>query len=109
MANRFKIRPFLDGSIITQDEILRRWPYVIFLVCLGILLIANNYVSEKIIRETNAVRRDLKGLETEHLETLSEYLRKSRQSEIAKRLEPTGVKESLVPPKRIFIPKRGKR
>ena len=103
MANRFKIRPFLDGSIITQDEILRRWPYVIFLVCLGILLIANNYVSEKIIRETNRVNRELRELRTEHLATLSEYLTKSQQSEIAKKLESIGIKESRVPPTRIRV------
>jgi hypothetical protein len=105
MATRFKIRHILDGSIITQDKILQRWPYVIFLVCLSILLIANNYVSEKIIRETNIISRELKELQTEHLETLSEFLRKSQQSEIAKKLEPIGVKESVVPPKRIVVRK----
>jgi hypothetical protein len=105
MPNKFKIRHILDGSIITQDKILQRWPYVIFLVCLAILLIANNYVSEKIIRETNSVKRELKELQTEHLATLSEYLRKNQQSEIAKRLEETGIKESVVPPKRIIIKK----
>jgi len=105
MANKFKIRHILDGSIITQDKILQHWGYVIFLACLSILLIANNYVSEKIIRETNSVKRELKELQTEHLATLSEYLRKSQQSEIAKRLEPTGIKESVVPPKRIVVRK----
>ena len=103
--NKFKIRHILDGSIITQDKILQRWPFVIFLVCLSILLIANNYVSEKIIRETNSIKRELKELQTEHLATLSEYLRKSQQSEIAKKLETIGIKESVVPPKRIVIRK----
>jgi len=103
--NKFKIRHILDGSIITQDKILQRWPFVIFLVCLSILLIANNYVSEKIIRETNGIKRELKELQTEHLATLSEYLRKSQQSEIAKKLETIGIKESVVPPKRIVIRK----
>ncbi|MDR1951248.1 MAG: hypothetical protein LBP96_03355 [Bacteroidales bacterium] len=105
MANKFKIRHILDGSIITQDKILRHWHYVIFLVCLAILLIANNYISEKIIRETSVVKRELKELQTEHLATLSEYLRKSHQSEIAKRLDSIGIKESVVPPKKIFIKK----
>jgi len=105
MANKFKIRHILDGSIITHDKMLQRWPYLIFLVCLSILLIANNYVSEKIIRETSAVKQDLKELQTEHLATLSEYLRKTQQSEIAKRLDSIGVKESVVPPKKIFIRK----
>jgi hypothetical protein len=103
MANKFKIRHVLDGSIITQDKILQRWPYVIFLVCLSILLIANNYVSEKIIRETNTIKKELQELQTEHLATLSEYLRKSQQSEIAKRMESVGIKESVVPPKRIKV------
>jgi len=105
MANKFKIRHILDGSIITQDKMLQRWPYLIFLVCLALLLIANNYVSEKIIRETNAVKQELKELQTEHLATLSEYLKKTQQSEIAKRLDSIGVKESVVPPKKIFIRK----
>ena len=105
MANKFKIRHIFDGSIITQDKILQRWPYVLFMVGLAILLIANNYISEKIIRETNRVKRELKELQTEHLATLSEYIKKNRQSEIAKRLDPVGIKESVVPPKRISIRK----
>ncbi|MDR0437014.1 MAG: hypothetical protein LBH22_01790 [Bacteroidales bacterium] len=107
MGNEFKIRHILDGSIITQDKVLQRWPYVIFLVCLAILLIANNYVSEKIVRETNALNRELKELQTEHLATLSEYLRKSQQTEIERKLEPVGIKPSTVPPKRIKV--KGKR
>ncbi len=103
MATKFKIRHILDGSIMTQDKILQQWPFVLFLVGLAIMLIANNYVSEKIIRETNTVKRELKELQTEHLATLSEYLKKSQQSEIAKRLDTIGVKESVVPPKKIFI------
>jgi len=103
MANKFKIRHILDGSIITQDKILQRWPYVIFLVCLAILLIANNYVSEKIIRETNRVSRELKELQTEHLATLSEYMRKNQQTEIEKQLESIGIRPSTVPPKRIRV------
>jgi hypothetical protein len=105
MAKKFKIRHILDGTFITQDKILRRWPYMISLVGLAILLIANNYVSEKIVRETNSVRRELKEFQTEYLVTLSEYLRKSQQSELAKRLDNLGIKESVVPPKRIFIRK----
>ena len=103
MTKKSHIRRIFDGSIITQDKVLQRWPYVLFLVCLAFLLIANNYVSEKIIRETNSMKRELKELQTEHLATLSEYLRKSQQSEIAKRLDTLGVKESIVPPKRISV------
>jgi hypothetical protein len=106
MANKFKIRHILDGSIITQDKILRHWHYAIFLVCLAILLIANNYASEKIIRQTNTVKNELKELQTEHLATLSELLKKSQQSEIAKKLEVVGIKESVVPPKRIIVPRK---
>jgi hypothetical protein len=106
MAKKFKIRHILDGSIITQDNILKRWPYVIFLVGLAILLIANNYASEKIIRQTNTIKKELKELQTEHLATLSEFLKKSQQSEIAKKLEVVGIKESVVPPKRIVVPKK---
>ncbi|MCL2027368.1 MAG: FtsL-like putative cell division protein [Bacteroidales bacterium] len=105
MSGKIKIRDFFDGSIVTQDKILRHWPYVIFLVSLAILLIANNYVSEKIIRETNVINRELKELQTEHLATLSECLRKSQQTEVAKKLDLIGVKESVVPPKRIIIKK----
>ena len=105
MAKFKRIRSVLDGSIITQDKVLQHWPYVIFLVCLSILLIANNYVSEKIIRETNRINRELKELQTEHLSTLSEYMRKSQQSEVAKRMNEIGIKESIVPPKRIKVKK----
>ncbi|MCL2413653.1 MAG: FtsL-like putative cell division protein [Bacteroidales bacterium] len=106
MADKFKIRHILDGSIITQDKFLQHLPYIIFLACLSILLIANNYATVRIAREANRISRELPELRTEHLATLSEYLRKKQQSEIARRLEDVGIRESVVPPKRIIINRR---
>jgi len=104
MANKFKIRHVLDGTIITQDKILRQGPYLILFACLSILLIANNYTSERIIRETNSISRELNELRTVHLATLSRYLEVKRQTEILNRLNEAGTGRWVIqPPKRIIV------
>lgn len=106
MSKKLKIRHVLDGSIFSREFVLQKWRTALFIFCIAFMLIANNYCSEKSVRKSNALKKELKELQTEHLSTLSEYLKKSQASEIAKRLDTIGIKESVVPPKKIFIEKK---
>ena len=68
------------------------------------IYIANSYYSEKIIRKTTKVRNELKELDYEYISSKSDLMHISKQSEVATHLDSlqTGVKESVVPPIKIF-------
>ncbi len=98
------LRTILDGSILTRDAVVRLLPLGLYLTFLIVAYIGNSYYSEKIIRRTSKVRNELKELEYEYISTKSDLMHISKQSEVAIRLDSlkTGVKESLVPPIKIF-------
>ena len=98
------LRSILDGSILTRDAVVKMLPFGLYLAFLIVDYIGNSYYSEKIIRKTSKVRNELKELEYEYISSKSDLMDISKQSEVAIRLDSlkTGLKESLVPPIKIF-------
>lgn len=98
------LRSILDGSLLTRESVVRLLPFGIYLAFLVVAYIGNSYYSEKIIRRTNKVRNELKELEYEYISVKSDLMQISKQSEVAVRLDSlkTGLKESVVPPLKIF-------
>lgn len=97
------IHSILDGSILTKENVIQFLPFILFLSLLALIYIANNYYSEKIIIEKGEIKSELKELRYEHISKKFLLMDKSKQSEVAKKLEPKQIKESLVPPKKIII------
>lgn len=97
------LRSLLDGTILTREHARRLLPFILFLTGLCIAYIANSYYAEKTIRRTNKTMKEIKELENEYLSTKSELMMTSKQSEVATMLDSTGVKESLVPPQKLFV------
>ncbi len=93
----------INGTFLTKDNMLKSVPYFFFLTFLAIIYIANTYYAEKMVRITDRTKHDLKELRYEHITTKSQLMLLSKQSEVLKRLIGTGLKESVVPPEKIFI------
>ncbi len=102
------IHSILDGSILTKENVIQFLPFILFLTFLAIIYIGNNYYSEKIIIEEGKIKSELKELRYEHISKKFQLMDKSKQSEVAKKLEPKQIKESLVPPRKIIIDKKNR-
>lgn len=98
-----RLQSILDGSILTKDSVLKSIPFVFYIVLLIVFYIANTYYAEKKIIEIERIKKELKELRSENITTKSKLMFYSRQSEVIKRIEPYGIKESLIPPHKIFI------
>ncbi len=99
-------RTFLDlvnGNFLTKDFTLQQLPFVFFLTLMAILYISNTYYAEKTVRRINNVTNELKELRSEYITTKSDLMFISKQSEVAKAALNYGIKESVVPPKKIVI------
>ena len=98
-------KDLLDGSLIANDFVLKQIPYIIFLVFLAFVYIANRYHAEKIVRENVELTKEISELRAQAITTSSELMFISKQSEVAKLVEKKGLglKESVVPPRKIVI------
>ncbi|GHS85496.1 hypothetical protein FACS1894201_05260 [Bacteroidia bacterium] len=104
--HHFRLRHLFDGSLITNVWVRKQIWLMLLIVFLAIIVIRNNYRTEHVLRETDKLKRELKELQTEYLSVRSDYIQRSQQSEIAKKLDSLmGIKESRVPTKTIYIPK----
>ncbi|MBN8702421.1 MAG: hypothetical protein J0M08_05120 [Bacteroidetes bacterium] len=92
-----------SGSFLTKENTLKQLPYVLFIALIALGYITNGYYTEQKIRDLNKVANEIKELKSEYITTKSEVVSISNQSEIAKAVEGMGLKESVVPPKKITI------
>jgi hypothetical protein len=100
-----KVMRFLDGSFMAKENVIGMLPFLFFLFIIGLFYIGNRYYSEKNVFKMNAISNELKELRSEYITTKSELMFKSKQSEVAKAVTETGLKESVVPPKKIVVTK----
>jgi hypothetical protein len=78
--------------------IVKNLPFFLFLAVLAIVYIANGHYADNTVRKINKVNRELKELQFEYKTLKSEVMFRSKQSELAKAVEPLGLKELTVPP-----------
>ena len=92
-----------SALIFTEENAIKWFPYMFFLVGIALVYIGNRHFAEKNVREIDKLNRVLKELRAEYMTNKAELMYKSNQTELAKSLESTGIKESKVPPKKIVI------
>ena len=76
-------------------------PFVLFLVLLGMLYIGNMHLAEKTIRDIDKVSKEVKELSWDYKTSKADLAFKSTLSEVAKRADTLGVKESIAPPQKL--------
>jgi predicted membrane protein len=81
--------------------IVKNIPFFLFAALLTVLYIANGHYADKTIRKINATEKHLKEMEYEFKTVKRDVIFRSKESELAKAVEPLGLKELTVPPMRI--------
>ncbi|OQP61374.1 hypothetical protein A3860_06600 [Niastella vici] len=78
--------------------IVKNIPFFLFLAVLAIIYIYNGHYADNTVRSINNVNRELKELQYEYKTLKSEVMYRSKQSELARAVQPLGLKELTVPP-----------
>jgi hypothetical protein len=95
-----------DFSFYTNRKEISRWlPFIFFLGGLALLYIYNSHQAIRTIRQTDEISREIKESRAEYISVKSEFMYKSKQSQVARRLEETGLKELKQPPIKISYKK----
>jgi redox-regulated HSP33 family molecular chaperone len=92
---------------LTRDNVQGMFPTILFAASLAIFYIANAHFTEKTIRQSDRMAKEIKELRSEYITIKSDLMFNSKQSEVLKRLAPeTGIKVLTYPPKKIIKPQQ---
>lgn len=83
---------------INYQLIVRNLPFFLFLSVLAVIYIYNGHYSDKIIKSISRTNKELRELQFEYKTMKSEVMFRSKQTELAKAVEPMGLKELVTPP-----------
>lgn len=86
-------------------KLLFNMPFVLFLVMLAALHIANSHAAENYARSIAKTEKEVKQLRWQYMTTASSLMQKSKQSEVAKLVGTQGLKELRIPPYKIEVTK----
>ena len=95
----------ISGNFLTKEKTVKLLPFFLFLSFMAMGYIANGYYAEEKIRQLNNITNELKELRSEYITIKSDLMFRSKQSVVADSVAVMGIKESLVPPKKIVIKK----
>ena len=90
-------------SLVDKGVLLRIMPFIFFLTVLGLIYIGNSYTSERTIREIDKTSKEIKELRSEYISVKSDLMFVCRQSQVAKSVEPYGIRQLTTPPKKIVL------
>ena len=101
------VSSFLKGTILTDNRVIGQFPFVIFLVLLGLMLITNRYRSEKVIREIQVLQDTIDDLRSQSITNSARLMHMSKPSEVVHKVEAAGLglKEQVRAPGKIVVKK----
>jgi hypothetical protein len=79
---RFRIKEFIDGTVLVREDMRKQLPFVIFLTFLGIVYIGNRFYSERLVRQINEMKAEVGNLRSEQI-TIASELMNLKASEIS--------------------------
>jgi len=89
-------------KLMYNKWIVKNIPFYFFISAIAIVYIANGHYADKTMRQINATEKNLKEMEYEFKTVKQEVIFRSKESELAKAVEPLGLKPLVVPPLRII-------
>lgn len=84
--------------LLSYKWVVKNIPFFLFLSLLAVLYIYNGHYSDRLIKKINTTEKHIKELEYEYKTIKSEVIFRSKASELAKAVEPMGLKELVKPP-----------
>jgi hypothetical protein len=88
-------------NFMYNQWIVKNIPFYFFISAIAIIYIANGHYADKTMRKINETEKNLKEMEYEFKTVKQQVIFRSKESELAKAVEPLGLKPLVVPPFRI--------
>jgi cell division protein FtsL len=106
-VKKSSIAAVLEGDILVKEGFVKLFPFLMYVVFLLMLCIANTYIAEDVNREIAKLNKKEESLHVEYVYYKSEITKSTTQSNLVKKLAKKGIKESVVPLRKIVAEKEG--
>lgn len=100
LTNAMKKMADFDFNI-SKEWMMKQIPFGLFVMVLLLIHIYNVHTTERIIRNTDKLNKEIKELRSEYITILSQLMSESKQSTVAQKLDTLGIKELTSPPIKI--------
>ena len=103
----FSFKEFLNGKVLDNKFLRKNWKYILFLVFLAFIYINNHFKVEALLKEHMTLTKELKDLKYESITISSELMKKSKQSEVVRKVQEAGIGLEVLttPPNTIKVDK----
>ncbi|TRX42242.1 FtsL-like putative cell division protein [Flavobacterium restrictum] len=95
----------LKAKYLINDDALKNWRFIVFLIVLAIIMIANTQRFEQKVFEINELNNKVKELRSEFVDRRSELMKLKMESTVSTKMEEKQIFSSTVPPVKIKVKK----
>ena len=95
----------LKARFLIDDDAFKNWRFIVFLIILAIIMIANTQRFEQKIYEISALTNEVKELRSEFVDRRSELMKLKMESTISEKMIKKNIFPSAVPPYKIKVKK----
>ena len=95
----------LKARFLINDDALKNWRFIVFLILLAIIMIANTQRFEQKVFEITALSNQVKELRSEFIDRRSELMKLKLESTISDKMLQRQIYPSTVPPVKIKVVK----
>jgi hypothetical protein len=93
----------LKAKFLISDDALKNWKFIVFLLVLGIVAIANNHKYDEKNYRIIELSEQVKELRSEFVDRRSELMKLKMESTVAQKMEARQIVPSEVPPTKIVV------
>ena len=97
------IYSLLKAKYLVDQGSMRNWRFIVFLILIAILMIANSHSYEQKIYRISELETQVKELRSEFVDKRSELMELKMESTISRKMEEKQIFPSSVPPKKIKV------
>lgn len=100
---KYGIYNIIKAKFLVNEDAVKNWKFIVFLVGLAIIMIANTHNYEKKIYQITDLTNEVKELRSEFVDRRSELMKIKMESNIADQMLAKEIFPSSVPPKKIKV------
>jgi hypothetical protein len=100
---KYGIYNILKAKFLVNEDALKNWKFIVFLLLLAIIMIANTHNYERKIFKIAELTNEVKELRSEFVDRRSELMKIKMESTVADQMVAKQIFPSSVPPKKIKV------
>jgi hypothetical protein len=93
----------LKAKFLVSDDSLKNWKFIVFLIFLSMIMIANNHKYDAKNYRITELANEVKELRSKFVDTRSDLMQLKMESTITIKMEARDIRPSEVPPQKIKV------